>query len=305
MARIALTGATGFVGRAVIAAARAEGHAIAALTRRPQAMADGVEWIAGDLADTAALGRLCAGVDMVIHVAGVVNSPDPAEFIRGNVEGTRAMIAAAQAAGVARFVCVSSLSAREPALSRYGASKHAAEELVRASTLDWTIVRPPSVYGPGDVDNFELFRAAARLGVVPVPARGRVSLIHVEDLARLLVALIPGGEAVSHRCFEPDDGRAGGWRHAEMAGAMGAACGRSRVWAPGLPKWLLALVARGDMALRGAKARLTLDRVGYMTHPDWVASPAAHVPPDVWCPAIETLAGMHATVAWYRAEGWL
>lgn len=305
MARIALTGGTGFVGGAVIAAALAAGHEVVALARREPPPAPGVEWISGDLADAAALARLCAGADAVIHVAGVVNTPDPAEFVRGNVEGTRAVLAAAEGAGVARFIAVSSLSAREPALSRYGASKRTAEDLVRASALDWTVVRPPSVYGPRDVDNFELLRAAARLGIVPVPARGRVSLIHVDDLARLLVALIPGGTAVSGRCFEPDDGRPGGWSHREMAGAMGVAAGRRRVWTPGLPAWLLRLVARGDMAVRRGGARLTLDRVSYMTHPDWVASPAARVPDAIWRPLIDTVTGMRETVNWYRTQGWI
>ncbi len=78
------------------------------------------------------------------------------------------MLAAATAGGVQRFVHVSSLAAREPKLSMYGASKARAEELVRCSGLDWAIVRPPAVYGPGDKETLELFRMA-KLGLMLMP----------------------------------------------------------------------------------------------------------------------------------------
>ena len=63
--------------------------------------------------------------------------------------------------------------------------------------------------------------------------------------------------------------------------------------------------ARLDMRLRGAKAKLTLDRVGYLTHPDWVVSPSARPPEALWLPQVETSAGLHATADWYQREGWL
>ena len=300
---LALTGGTGFVGQAVLDLACAQGLEVRALVRSPQAPRSGVEWQRGDLADGKALARLVKGAGAVIHVAGVVNTPDPAEFEAGNVAGTKALLAAATKAGVPRFIFVSSLSAREPGLSAYGASKERAERLVRSSPLDWTIVRPPTIYGPRDKDVFELFRAA-RWGVVPMPAKGRQSVIHVDDLARLLLALIPGGAAVTHRCFEPDDGKRGGWSHYEFARAIGWSMGR-RPTVLGLSKAWLERAARIDRRLRGARAKLTLDRVGYMSHPDWVADIAARVPADVWMPRIETRGGLKATAAWYRKVGWL
>ena len=213
------------------------------------------------------------------------------------------MIEAALAAGVQRFVFVSSLSAREPSLSAYGASKARAERVVKASGLDWTIVRPPTVYGPHDKDVFELFRSA-KWGVVPTPKEGRSSLIHVDDLARLLLALIPGGEGVSHRSFEPDDGKRGGWTHYELARMIGWAVGR-RPKVIGLSKRTMEWAAKADGMLRGAKAKLTLDRVGYMSHPDWVVSLGGRVPAALWRPRVETREGMKATARWYRERGWL
>ena len=109
-------------------------------------------------------------------VAGVINAPDAAGFERCNVGGTLAMLAAATAAGVRRFVHVSSLAAREPRLSLYGTSKARAEELVEGSGLDWAIVRPPAVYGPGDKETLDLFRMA-KLGLVMVPARDREDIV--------------------------------------------------------------------------------------------------------------------------------
>ncbi len=298
---IAVTGATGFVGQALLDRATSD---IRALTRREQAARKGVQWIAGDLANKPALKRLFKGVEAVIHVAGVVNTPDPAGFEAGNVIGTLNVIEAAAAAGVRRIIHVSSLSAREPGLSSYGASKARGEKLVMASGLDWTIIRPPWVFGPGDRDTLDLFKAA-RWGLMPMPPKGgHSSLIHVDDLARLLLALVPGNEDVSHQIFEPDDGKPGGWSHYDLARAIGWAMGR-RPWVVHLSRASLERAARADRMLRGSKAKLTLDRVGYMAHPDWVACEVARPPAALWKPRIATRDGLKATAQWYRGQGWL
>jgi nucleoside-diphosphate-sugar epimerase len=300
---VAVTGGTGFVGQCLLDLAAQEGIGVQALARQAQADRKGVSWYAGDLLNPKALSRLVRGTEAVIHVAGVVNAVHPAEFEAGNVAGTMAIIEAAIKAGVPRFVFVSSLSARESALSAYGASKARAERLVKASGLDWTIVRPPAIYGPRDKEMFELFRAA-KWGVVPMPKEGRASVIHVQDLARLLLALVPSGEDATHRVFEPDDGRTGGWTHRELAEAIGQAVGR-RPKVLGLSPRTLQWAARADQAVRGAKAKLTLDRAGYMSHPDWAVSEGRSVPPALWRPKIDTRSGLCATAQWYREAGWL
>ncbi len=305
MSILAITGATGFVGSAVLNAALAEGHQVKALARREQAPRAGVEWVRGDLADTAALAALVAGADAVIHVAGLTNTPDPAEFDVANVSGTANVIAAMQGAGVKRLVFVSSLSARQPALSRYGASKAKAEALVEASGLDWTTVRPPAVYGPRDIDMLDLFRAA-KWGVVPLPPGGATSIIHADDLAALLVALAASNAApTKKKTYEPDDGREGGWRHKELAAAIGRAMGRGRVFAPHLPRQVLEAAATADRLARGDKAKLTADRVGYMCHPNWVARFDRKPPPGLWQPRIGGEEGLTATAEWYAREGWV
>jgi uncharacterized protein YbjT (DUF2867 family) len=300
---VALTGGTGFVGKATLAALEGAGFAVRALARTVPKDGGAAEWVRGDLADSTALAKLVQGAEAVIHVAGLTTATDFAQFEAANVAGTLAVIEAATKAGVPRFVCVSSLSAREPQLSAYGASKERAERLVMASGLDWTIVRPPGVYGPWDVDYLEMFKLA-KLGVVPVPPPGRSSLIHVQDLAELLVALVATGECVSHKLFEPDDGHKGGWSHRELARVIGWAVGK-RPWVVHLSRPILTGAARADRLVRRSRARLTADRVGYMTHPDWLAREELAVPPDVWRPRIPTRDGLKATAHWYREKGWL
>lgn len=300
---LAVTGATGFVGSHLVDRALAGGHQVRALTRRPQPARTGVTWVAGALDLPETLATLVEGSDAVIHVAGVVNARDRAGFAAGNIAGTAAMVAAAIGAGVGRFVHVSSLAAREPALSSYGWSKAGAEgEVTRSPLPAWTIVRPPAVYGPGDLEMRDTFRMA-RLGIALTPPGGRMSVAHVDDLARLLLTLAAKDDHGS--IFEPDDGKPGGWTHAEFFGqAIGMAVGK-RVTAIALPRPLLALAARADGLLRGAGAKLTPDRVGYICHPDWVSDPAKSPPADLWRPQIGTTEGLAQTAAWYRAEGLL
>jgi nucleoside-diphosphate-sugar epimerase len=300
--RLAVTGGTGFVGAHLINAAVAAGHSVKALTRRDQPERASVDWVRGDLADRGALERLVESADGVIHVAGVINAQQASGFHDGNVAGTLTMLAAATAGGVQRFVQVSSLAAREPKLSLYGASKAEAEELVRGSGLDWSIVRPPAVYGPGDRETLELFKMA-RLGLMVMPPRGRISVIHVGDLVRLLLALAREG-APSNILIEPDDGKPGGWTHKEFARALGAAVGKKPlvVSAPGM---LLRTAARADQLVRGSKAKLTADRAAYFCHPDWFVDPKLGAPAELWKAQVATAKGLTDTAAWYREQGWL
>ena len=300
--RLAITGGTGFVGSHLVDAALAAGHQVSALTRREQQPRDNLDWISGDLGSRDALERLVDGADAIIHVAGTINAPNAAGFEKGNVAGTLAMLAAATAGGVRRFVHVSSLAAREPKLSLYGASKARAEELVHSSGLDWAIVRPPAVYGPGDKETLELFRMA-KLGLMLMPPRGHVSVIHAGDLARLLIALA-GPTTPSNILIEADDGKPGGWTHREFARALASAVGTrpAIISSPGI---FLRLAARADHLLRGEKAKLTADRAAYFSHRNWVIEPKRACPPQLWRPRIDTLQGLADTAEWYRTQDWL
>lgn len=282
-----------------------EGYLTRALTRRKQDDRPNVTWIRGALDDAASLATLCEGADVVLHVAGIVNAPDRAGFESGNVAGTMAVVEAAKRAGARRFVHVSSLAATRPQLSVYGETKARAEKIVATSGLDWTIVRPPAVYGPGDGEMLELFKMA-RLGFVTLPpdADGRLSVIHVEDLCRALLALLPEQEDCTAQTYELDDGKPDGWTQASFAKAIGWAVGK-RITAVGLPKWLLRLGAGADRLVRRDRAKLTRDRVNYFCHDDWTIDPQKRLPAQLWEPKIETRAGLKKTANWYRQNDWL
>jgi len=301
---LAMTGATGFVGGATMRQAIDAGWQVRALTRRPQPEREGVTWIAGALDQPDSLAEMAAGSDVVMHIAGVVNVPTREAFEAGNATATGHVVDAARGAGVTRLIHVSSLAAREPGLSNYGWSKERAEIIVQGSGLDWTIVRPPAVFGPGDTEMLDLFRMARR-GIALLPPTGRMSAIYVDDLARLLVALAADRDTSVGAIYEPDDGRADGWSHRSFARAIGRAVGRSHVATLAIPGAVLKAGGRIDKLVRRGRAKLTPDRARYIAHPDWVATAGAHPPADLWRPERETDDALAETVRWYRREGWL
>jgi uncharacterized protein YbjT (DUF2867 family) len=298
---LAVTGGTGFVGQHLLRLALAQGYDVRALTRSWKPPEDEIVWVEGALHRPDSLLKLCAGADAVIHVAGMING-SRAQFEAVNVGGTAQMIDAARKAGVRRFVHVSSLAAREPELSAYGWSKMKSEKLVSASGLDWTIVRPPAVYGPGDRETLELFRMARR-GFVALPPGGCFSVIHAEDLCRLILAVLEDPDSRSE-LYEPDDGKDGGWDHRAFAGALGDVYGKKPM-AVAFGKPMLRVAAGLDRLLHGKKAKLTPDRVGMYCHPDWVSSADRRPPPRLWCARVPTPVGLRQTADWYRSQGWL
>jgi len=262
--------------------------------------------VEGGLDAPAALARLCESADAVIHVAGAINAPTRAAFFAANADGTAALIAAAQGARVPRFVQVSSLAAREPGLSDYGASKAAADAHVLVAPFSTAIVRPPAVYGPGDRETLALFKLA-RGGIVPVVGHGRFSIVHAHDLAAALLALALAAAPAVTGVFEVEDGKPGGFDQAGFARAIATALGR-RVRIVPLPAALLPLGAVLDtLASRvtGRAPKLSRDRARYFAHPDWTANAAPLLATGVWSPAISAARGLAETAAWYRAQGWL
>ena len=167
----------------------------------------------------------------------------------------------------------------------YGASKAGAEELVETSGLDWVIVRPPAVYGPGDRETLELFKMA-KLGLMLMPPAGRFSLLHVDDLARLLLALAERERAVQAGRSSPTTAAPAAGPIASFAAALGEAVG-TRPLVISAPAAVLRLAARADRLLRGDKAKLTPDRAAYFSHRDWVVERRERAcPPDLWRPQV-------------------
>lgn len=183
----------------------AEGHAVRALClpgdpAAAKVRALGAEAAFGDITDLASLGRALAGVRIVFHLAAVLLSPGrPEVFRQVNAYGTRNLVAAAESAGVSHFIYVSSISVAYPRGNAYARSKAHGEAYVKASRLDWTIVRPTLAYEDGGAAEFMAFLAHVRRGRsvwLPAGGRARKNPVHVEDLAAGFAAL--PGNAVAY-----------------------------------------------------------------------------------------------------------
>ncbi len=151
---VAVTGATGFVGRHLVRELVKRGHSVRALVRDRKKAARtlsgvGVSQIEGDIFDAASMDDLARGADAMIHLIGIRREmPGGVTFERMHVNATSAAVDAAQRAGVRRYVHMSALGARPEAASAYHQTKWKAEQLVRHSNLDWTIIRPSLILGP-------------------------------------------------------------------------------------------------------------------------------------------------------------
>ncbi len=305
--RIAVTGASGFVGPHLIAALARRGWKVRLLLRRwsplPSLAGVEAEIVWGDLADTAALGELVAGADAVIHAAGLIKARTPADFVKVNAEGTARL--SAQAAALP-FVLLSSLAAREPQLSAYAASKRAAEEAMAGRRGPWLAIRAPAVYGPGDRETLAYFRAVKR-GIAPQPAvpNARLSLIHVADLAEAVALAVERPPPSS--IYEIDDGRTGGYDYPDMARAAGLALGR-RERSVAIPRTLMVAIAGANQllqALGGPVRILSEGKVREIFHPDWSVHDRRLAAALGFTPRFDLEAGFRDTILWYREQGWL
>jgi nucleoside-diphosphate-sugar epimerase len=322
--RALVTGGTGFVGGHLIEALRRAGHEVTALVRnagKGATLAErGVRLVAGDLHATRALAEAAEGQDLVFHVAGATSALDEAGFHRANVEGTRHEVDAATAARVGRLVHVSSLAAAGPSepgrplrgdepprpVTAYGRSKLAAEEAVRAGRVEWAIVRPPMVYGPGDREFLRAFRAAHRFGVSPVFGSGAQELVAVyaPDLADALVAVAVAGSTAGRTYAACHAER---FTQLELARKLGEAVGRA-VTVPRLPGALarpVLFVAETAARLTGQPTLLTTDKANEFFAPAWTADPSPIARDADWEAAHDLDAGLRRTAAWYRERGWL
>lgn len=312
MPSVALTGATGFLGLHLLPALLETGFTVRILARRPPPKGawDGLvfDTVHGSLADSAALHELTQGVAVVIHAAGLIKARSRAEFLQVNRDGTAALASAARkAAPDARFLLISSLAAREPRLSDYAFSKHAAEVAARAAFPELperlAIIRPPAIYGPWDTETLALFRAARR-AFVPVFGNGRVAIIHARDAACGIAALAASGRAGRFALADPNPE---GYPPGELLRAAGRAMGRApRLVALPAPVLLAAGAGAGLWSrLTGRPQIFGPGKAREILHPDWSVHPAERLPPEIFRPRFGLEQGFAATVAWYRQAGWL
>jgi nucleoside-diphosphate-sugar epimerase len=309
---VAVTGATGFIGRRLVPALHAAGWRARLLMRRDPAIA---EWrglrpevVAGGLSDHAALERLVEDAAAVVHVAGLVKAARRAQFFAVNTTGAEALARITrQHAPQAHFVLVSSVAAREPALSDYAASKRAGEEAVRAMAgARATIVRPTAVYGPGDRETLVFFRLA-QLKRVPLLGRrdARATLIHVDDLVSLIVALTR--ETPHGRVVTACDAQSRGYTWKDVFTTAAVAAGNREARTFHAPQALLRTAALiGDLGrVLGSANMLNSQKLAELRHPDWSVPDAERAGAPGWSARFTLEAGFLDAVDWYRNAGWL
>ncbi len=313
--RILVTGATGFVGRAVVPLLEQRGHAVRAAVRTAGAAVPGsaATVVVEDIGPATGWSHALEGIDAVVHLAARVHvmrdtASDPlAAFRRVNTAGTRVLAEAAAAAGVRRFVYLSSVKAladesrpepldeaTEPdPHSPYGISKLEAEralaEVATRSGLEVVVIRPPLVYGPGVGGNFRRLLQAVDRGL-PLPLGtldNRRSLIYVGNLADAVLECLTHPRAAGGR-FLVHDGRP--MSTAELVRAIADAMGRPARLLP-VPRAVLALGAR----LTGQQA--TFDRIaGTLVIDDGAIRRALN-----WRPPYYPAYGLRETTEWFKA----
>ena len=328
--KIFVTGGTGFVGSHLVDALLARNDQVTCLVRStskaerlfpPDRRPDLVQ---GDLNDLDALARGCEDVDAVFHVAGLTAARNRAELLAVNGHATRTLARVAKQAAprVQRFVYVSSLAAAGPTsrgrplaettqsqpVSDYGWTKRAGEEAVRACGLPWTIVRPPTVYGPRDTEMLKVFKLAKRrLAVFFGDGLQELSLVYVADLAEALIhALSPAASGQIFFSSHPEI-----WTTRGLTAAIYSA---SRPGTTGTP---LALgipgpLARGILWTTGTAASLlrrpsllNADKANEFLADAWTCSSEAIADATGWQAATGLVAGLRHTAEWYRGARWL
>lgn len=294
--RVALTGATGFIGRHLTAGLTDAGFQVRALSRRlpsKEFANPAVEWVRGDLSDGGALEALVCDATAVVHCGGAVRGVTREAFDEVNAAGTLrlARVTAAEPSAP-RFLLISSIAAREPELSWYASSKLKGEAHLADAFSDddrWTVFRPTAVYGEGDREMLPLFDVMRR-GILPILGRRdcRLTLLHVEDLARAVLAWVEAPGPVPG-VFELHDGTPEGYTWPVIAQIVGDAWNRPvrcvRVTTPILHS--ISLMALGLGRLSGRPPMLTPGKVRELGHPDWLCDNTPLIEALDWRPQVD------------------
>ena len=307
---IALTGATGFIGRATLARLLASSTTprLRVLVRDPRRLPiddPRIETVKGDLTDPDALDALVTDSDAIVHLAGAIAGSRQRDFDRVNIEGTALLAEAVlRRAPQAHALLVSSLAATRPALSWYAASKAGAERAWRdrlAATS--TVLRPPAVYGPDDPALADFWRMLARGWLIRLgPAEARFSLVHVDDVAEAIERLLLRGPSPTPFPLagpQPE----GGWRWPDVAALAASIRGKHirTVAVPGIALRTAGALALAGRRLTGGHALLSPGKVRELRHVDWVCDNLALTAHLDWQPDRRLDSALDSLPGWARA----
>lgn len=303
---IALTGASGFVGAALLKALLVEGHMVRALQHRsPLPAHPNLTIVHGALTDADACARLVAGAETVIHAGALVLARREADFFHVNTAATEQLALAAATAGVKKFLFVSSLAARAPELSPYAASKYAAEQALQGlENLAWDILRPPAIYGPGDANSLPFLAMLARGHLwLPVEQHAIVSMLHVNDLVRAIQAWVAMETTPTHRSFELAD-QTGGYRWKELTDIARVALASPLQLHP-IPRSLAltsAHIAQAWARIWGRASFISPGKIRELAHPDWSVDTTEFTATTGWQPTIKLAEGLAEMMGWYKKQ---
>jgi len=301
---VALTGATGFIGRVVAKRLRCAGWTVRALMRtrpnRAYKPSGDCAWVEGDLTEPSGLLRFVSGADAIVHCAGVVRGVSRAEFNCVNVDGVAHLVrAAARAEPAPRFLLISSLAARQPHLSPYAASKRGGEEVLETQGfMEWAAFRPPAVYGPGDRELLPFFRWASRgMGFRVGRGERRISLLYVDDLAEAVRRWLdspPGRSTI----YELDDGHERGYTWDDVTDAIEGLCTRRvfRVNVPIAALFLAAVLSESAGRFLGRSPMLTRGKFREITYPEWCCNNGPITAECGWTPKVSLEEGLRRTL---------
>ena len=244
--KIFISGGTGFVGGHLIGELLNRGHELSLLVRRRGPggpVAKGVEQIEGDVTCLESFEKGVEGYEAVINLVGIIRE-FPARgvtFERLHMQATANMLAAAKKGGVRRYLQMSALGTRSDAVSAYHKTKFRAEELVRDSGLEWSIMRPSLIYGPKDAFINMLADQLRLAPIMPVMGDGRYRLqpIHAADVVRCFALALEQPETVG-QCYE----LCGNDRlsYVELLDAVATAMGKSAPFKLHAPLGLMKLI---------------------------------------------------------------
>jgi nucleoside-diphosphate-sugar epimerase len=322
---VLITGASGFIGGRLRDALLDAGASVVALRRPGSPEPKRGRSAVVEYDDRDGLRRLVEKEKpaLVLHVAGVTKGVTYADFQRGNVMPTVNLLHALRDAypEVRRFVHLSSLASYGPSrrdaphredsprrpIEHYGRSKLEAEEAVEAvgDAVPWTILRPGGVYGPGDVDYFELFKSVERGLNVFFGNKDRwFSAVYVDDLVRAVLDAATREETRGHGYFVCD-GRPITW--GEFQELIVRASGR-RVRTLDLPEALVGIAAFGGelMTKLDKKPRLFNRQKALMGAQEaWTCRHDALRAAVGYAPEVDAAEGVRRALSWYRAEKWV
>ncbi len=325
--KVLVTGASGFLGSHVAEAMAADGHQVRLLLRTASSrrfLEFPYETASGDITAPDTLPEAVAGVDTVIHTAGLVKARSEAEFHRVNAAGTAHLLEAVERTNprLKRFVYVSSLAAHGPSadgrprpldappmpITAYGRSKLGGEDITRRSFLAnrSIIFRPPVIYGPRDPALAPFFQLAKfRIAPLLMGGHNKISVIYVEDAAGAIAQAAVAEADVAGKTYTFDDGEVYSWR--DLLSAVEEVMGRSTL-AISAPRWLFeaaALASEGFGLVTRRAVSLTRDKVREMAQSHWVCDHADLERDLGWTPKVKIREGTRLTGDWYRAQRWI